>query len=465
MIVVPYKTKHGYKRLVFVDPEGQYVSEDGRILKPHMLAEDRSVRCFCAWETARKLTTEGRGESLLWNGEHIRWRPFKFPHETEWRRRPFDAYVLRVPMYSRSEDNLRSLCRWRDWLYEYRALPATMGGSSMSLLRARVARVLVCSKQWDTKRIVQSAGGRITLGPNGRGSFSGQIVHWDLPAAYATQIGTLRYGGMWRSDPNHSIIHLDTLVETGAPVFVRAQAYIPKSLTFGPLCRRYRKPLHPFRAQMMLYTGERYPTGCTMQGWWTWEELQSARAVGCSVKILDVWHHASPPKSPFVRWWEAVQEGRELQGLSGLLAKTTGNALWGNFAFDPAVRGKKSIHSRTASGFTSRHPRILPRIVNAIELAEVVAGRTRAKLYDAMVEMGDDLICAHTDGFWARADNGREPSGEWRVKETAHRIDVLSPQNLRYHTGGRKHVIYSGVPMEQAEAAFDVAWGAYLEAA
>jgi hypothetical protein len=90
--------------------------------------------------------------------------------------------------------------------------------------------------------------------------------------------------------------------------------------------------LHPFKALLLQHTGKRYPTGKSMQGIWTYEEILAAERVGCSVTITEAWKHSSPIDSPFRQWWAAVQDGREMQGMAGLLAKTTGNALWGMFA-------------------------------------------------------------------------------------------------------------------------------------
>jgi hypothetical protein len=95
---------------------------------------------FLRWETARVLTIAGKGEALLWNGEHIRWRPFQFPDEDAWNARPFDAYVLRIPCIRGASRIWRKIMRWRDWLHSYRAIPGTMGGSSMSLLKARLTK-------------------------------------------------------------------------------------------------------------------------------------------------------------------------------------------------------------------------------------------------------------------------------------------------------------------------------------
>jgi hypothetical protein len=461
VIVRPYKRFHKRKRIAFVDPEGRYIDESGEILHPNEL--DSQYRCFCAWETARKLTIEGHGESLLWNGEHIRWRPFQFPSEDGWNARPFDAYVLRVPMYEQSEHNLREIVRWRDWLNRYRAIPGTMGGASMSLLKAKIHKPLYCSANWDVSRLRQSAGGRITNGPFGSGEYTGQLAHWDLPAAYATEIGTVRYGGRWFQSGTHRA-HLDDMHRKRVPIFVRARVYVPKGLQFGPLPTRPRTPLHPFKALLLQHSGRRYPTGKTIQGIWTYEEIIVAEQVGCTVKIIEAWKHSAPMDSPFRSWWVAVQEGREMQGLAGLLAKTTGNALWGMFAMDPSLRGSTSIHYKP-KGYKRieiRKPKARPYPIPAVDLAEIVAGRVRARLYEAIATLGDRLVCAHTDGLWAM-----EPTtmpGDWRIKSRASEMQLLDPQRYRYWDRGKPSVTYSGVPIEQAAESFETKWGEYVEA-
>ena len=460
MIVRPYKRFHKRKRVAFVDPEGQYVDESGEVLDPREL--DSQYRCFCAWETARVLTLAGKGESLLWNGEHIRYRPFQFPDEESWNARPFDAYVLRVPMHERNEANLREIVRWRNWLHSYRAIPGTMGGTSMSLLKARLNKSLYCSVQWDVSRLRQSAGGRITNGPFGPGDYTGQLTHWDLPAAYATEIGTVRYGGRWFSTSDYRP-HLDDVHRKRVPVFVRARVYVPKDLQFGPLPTRPRTPLHPLKAMLLQQSGKRYPTGKTIQGIWTYEELLAAEGVGCSAKIIEAWQHSSPKDSPFRMWWAAVQEGREMQGLAGLLAKTTGNALWGMFAMDPSLRGSTSIHYKPkgTKRIEIRKPKPRPYPIPAVDLAEIVAGRVRARLYEAIISCGDSLLCAHTDGLWA---NGSvQLPGEWRAKDRATEMQLLDPQRYRYWARGKPSVIYSGVPIEQASDSFEKKWTEYVE--
>lgn len=462
MIVRPYKRFHNRKRVALVDPEGRYIDESGELLKPKEL--DSDYRCFCSWETARTLTIAGRGEALLWNGEHIRWRPYQYPDEESWVARPFDAYVLRVPMYPQNELNLAEIARWRDWLWQYRAIPGTMGGSSMSLLKAHLHKPLYCSSQWDVSRLRQSAGGRITNGPGGKGEYRGALYHWDLPAAYATEIGTLRYGGRW-FDSSIGRDWLDRLHRKRVPLLVRARVYVPKGFLYGPLPTRPRKPLHPFKALLLMYSGKRYPVGKTIQGVWTYEELLSAERAGCGVRIIEAWKHSSPTDSPFRYWWAAVQDGRQMQGLAGLLAKTTGNALWGMFAMDPALRGSSSIHHRPKGKrrMQTRKPPPRPYPIPAIDLAEIVAGRVRARLYDAMLVCGDSLVCAHTDGLWS-VGTGHDPLGaDWRIKERAWEMQLLTPQAYRYWNRGAPSVIYSGVPIERAQESFEKAWSDYRE--
>lgn len=464
MIVKPYKRHPERKRVALVTPEGEFVNEDGETLDPSRVK--KGYRCFTAWETARKLTDEGRGESLVWNGEIIRWRPFQHVDEDDWIPRPSDVYVLRVPLYERAEPNLSELARWRDWLWRYRATPGTMGGTSMSLLRACIRRPLWTSVQWDKLWIRQSAGGIIRMGPHGPGEYTGHLIHWDLPAAYASEIGTLRYGGRWWDEPNTTDAWLAHLVARGIPVMVRARVRIP-DLMYGPLPVRPRKlvDFNPLNRNILSLSGKLYPVGKTIQGIWTYEEICAARAVGCRVRTLQAFTHSSARQSPFTEWWGAIQAGRDMEGLAGGLAKVTGNALWGMFALDPSIRGRRSIHYKPG-----KNRRMLMRRlpvggfhpVPAIDLAEIVAGRIRARLYEAMTLYGDDLVSAHTDGLWAAGET--HPGGEWRAKESARRVQILSPQHMRHWSAGKAHptTMYAGVPYEQAESKFDDDWAEFV---
>lgn len=467
MRIEPYKRRNPRKTIVFVDGEGVYTDEYGTRLDPRSIPPNH--RCFITWENARRLTVEGVGESLLWKGEHIRWSPFQKPNETEWRPALSDCYVLRAPVHESTELNCHELGRWRDWLYRHGAMPGTAGGSSLGLLKGTLRRPLWCSVGWDRKRIRQSAGGRITNGPGGPDAYTGELAHYDLQAAYANGIGTTRYGGRWTPERVTAPQWLNHLTTQGTPLLVHARVYVPKHAPYGPLhtfsvppkLRKHR--FHPFVRMLMSASGNDYPTGKHVQGWWPVEEIRVAQRMGCSVRILDVWKHVAPKESPFRHWLAAVNEGREMSGLAGLLAKVTGNALWGNFALDPTMYGRRTIRRYTSR---KRRPQVVKldsrtfTAVPAVDLAEIVAGRVRARLLDAMLACGDSLLCAHTDGLWATT--GVPLGDEWRVKATAHRVELLTPQKLRYYPRGSSPVtVYSGVPIEQGAAAFDRDWEKY----
>lgn len=470
MRIEPYKRRNPRKTIVFVDGEGVYTDEYGTRLDPRNVPPNH--RCFITWETARRLTVEGTGESLLWKGEHIRWHPFQRPNESEWRPSQSDAYVLRVPVHESTELTCRELGRWRDWLHQHGAVPGTPGGSSLGLLKGTLRRPLWCSVGWDRKRIRQSAGGRITNGPGGPGAYDGNLSHFDLQAAYANGIGTVRYGGRWVPERVTAPQWLDSLTRQGVPLLVHARVYVPKHAPYGPLhtfsvpAKLRKHQHHPLIRQLMAATGDSYPTGRHVQGWWPIEEIRVAERMGCSVRIKDAWKHVSPKESPFRHWLVAVNDGRSMEGLAGLLAKVTGNALWGNFALDPTMYGRRTIRRYIHTG---KRPQVVklpqkPTHLPATDLAEIVAGRVRARLLNAMLWCGPLLVCAHTDGLWA-ADGVTLPD-EWRVKATARRVELLTPQKLRYYPRQSSPVtVYSGVPLEQGEAAFDKDWGRFEQRA
>src|ERR1035437_796752 len=107
-----------------------------------------------------------------------------------------------------------------------------------------------------------------------------------------------------------------------------------------------------------------------------------------------------------------------MPGLAGLLAKVTGNALWGRFCMDPRSQGRRSIRSRNGK-IGSRELPLRGGLPPAHDLAELVSGRVRAELYRLMVAAGDDLLSAHTDAAWIRGGEAR--SKHHGVTEAASR--------------------------------------------
>lgn len=460
MIVAPYRQPPRPPTIVLVTPDGAYIDEHGQILQPAQLTAGH--RCFLLWDIARQLIRAGRGESLCWNNEDVRWRPEAHPDESDrWVTRHSDAYVLRWPF---DEDVLplpelmAELVKYRDWLAREGAAPTgTTGSASMSLLRAKLEGRLVCS-MGARPPLLQTRGGRQETGPDGPGTYRGVISNFDLPAAYASTIGTLHYGGVWQTSSELPRPWLEYAAE-GAAVFVKARVSIPE-LTYGPLIRRLPRRVTALEMALYAATVESdgssflYPTRRRVQGTWTWQELEQAQSAGCTVeKTLEVWVHRAAWQ-PFLPWWEAVQNGRALGGVAGAFAKMTGNALWGRFAMDLRVQGRRTIRTAKGSRLLKQNPFQWP----AHDLAETVSGRVRAALYGAMATAGRQLVSAHTDGLWVR-DRVDLLEG-WRVKKKAVQLDLLDPQTLRYwhwHGQPAEHVM-AGVPFAEQPVAFADRW-------
>lgn len=478
MIVEPYKLHPVAPRVALLLGDGQAVDEDGELLD--LDAWPQGTRLWAAYETVYRLVREGRGEALCWRGEEIRWRHRRF--EETWVRRPSDANVVRLPFsHLRPESQLSGFSLWRDWLGSRGASPTgTSGSAAWSLLRATLDRRLLTGSG-ERPPIGWTVGGRQQLGPLGAGMYTGRLEHLDLPAAYASTLAGLRYGGVWlQHEPR--VAGRDVFRYAGGdyPVFVRAQVRVPDGFT-GPLLRRpRRRPGSYLEAQVL---ANEYPAPARLQGVWTYEEVAAAEASGCRVRILDGWVHRSGWQ-PFLPWWDAIQEGRALGGLAGSLAKVTGNALWGRFCLDDRA-GTRFIRSLDRRGRTA-HRALQGRssMFPAHDLAETVSGRVRAKLWQGISSAAGRLVLADTDGYWALDETGgsgvartgemppvSEPpvsSSVWRTKGYARRLDVLLPQCYREWPLDKSRgpwVTFAGVPAELAPGVFDERWKAAAEAA
>lgn len=460
MMVSPYRRPPAPPRVGVLVDEGEALVEKLGRVDLRELADD--VRVFASDELVDELLAAGHGEALTWNSQPIRWRPRRSIEE--WRNRPDEALVFGLPFPERPVDALQGLTLWRDWLASHTAAPRGLGASGFSLLRGTLAKPLYTSVG-DRPPIAWTIGGRQELGPAGAGVFQGRLEHWDLPAAYARTLGEMHYGGDWRRVDRR--YPWEKLHARGAGVFVRARVAIP-DLLFGPLPRRPRRQptwdaavllnvLAPLGEQARTFAVT-YPTSCRLQGTWTWDELRVALAAGAKLeKLFDIWVHVAV-EQPFARWWAAVEEGRAMpHPFASLLAKATGNATWGQFAI--RADGRKDVVSWTRErGRLRRRRRSIPvrsTRPGAPDLAELLTGQVRARLYRLMVAAGEWLLCAHTDGLWTRELDFRPDS--WRLSDRARRLDLLGPQELRYFRPRERKPIYtvSGVPARLAPEVFD----------
>lgn len=466
MIVERYKRFPLPPEVAILDPSGSVRGESGS----HDLETlDPGVRVWSDYDTVHRLVMDGHGEALCWNGEAVHWRHRRFPEDDEkhggWKNRGSDVHVIRLPFPDGHTRALNGLARWRDWLASYGAAPTgTMGSASWSLLRATLEGELRTGSPFrNAPPLRTTIGGRQQLGPAGPGETSGRLEQWDIPAAYAETLGTLAYGGHWHTRSELEAIagkrDLDWWSEGGRPVFVRCQVRIP-DLPFGPLPRRPRGRNDPY---LRLGLGCAYPVECTLQGFWTLEEVRAAEAAGCRIlRIVEVWAHLAGGRRPFAPWWDAVQAGRGMSGFPGQLAKMTGNALWGRFCMD-GRDGRRTIRSMGSRRLGSRPSVFRGGQPPAHDLAETVSGRVRARLYAGMLVAGDRLVSAHTDGLWTERLSGDELDG-WRRKQRASRLQVLNPQCLRYWPlpAGDPVSVVAGAPASETDRSFSSAWERHL---
>lgn len=458
MPVFPYRKRPVPPSMALLCEDGlTALTEDAGVVALTELPE--GYRVWGSWDRVTELWGDGLGEALCWQARPVRWRPWQSEGPV-WRDQPNDVRVLRVQFPEEDDRALEGLVRWRDWLGQKGAAPAgSLGSSAFSLLRATLRKPLWTSVG-NVPPIPYIMGGRQEL-VSAMGRYE-PARHYDLPAAYAQALGQLRYGGAWATVGGSYPYAM--VARRGVLCFVRARVRVPKGLPLGPLCTRPKRPPKGTDALLSFSMG-RYPTGKVVQGIWTWEEVEVASEAGCKVKVLDVWVLSSGTGVyPFKPWWEEIQEGRGLPGFAGLLGKATGNALWGQFCITPTGAERTVQHWTGTRHQPKRWKRTVPLSGSsphyAPDLAETLTGRVRADLYRCMMAAGDPLLCAHTDGIWTQGEVDTVPE-EWRAKEKVARLDLITPQFMRYyrHPGGHPEYVVAGAPDTLAPALFERVWG------
>lgn len=445
-MITRYKQPPAPPTVAVLTADGVRVDEHGQVDNPH-------ARTFSPWETVHRLTYDGRGQALCWNNEEIRWRTP--PEDTpEWIRRPSDVHVVRVLS---DEDALRktlpALAGWRDWLAAENSAPAgTTGSAAWSLLQGTMEPgVRLYLRAGDQPPFTFSSGGRIELARDGRGEHH-NVEHWDIPAAYASTLGGLNYGGRWTMDTKGRTA--EWWSNTGHATFVHARVRVP-DLPYGPLYERPEKGgtfWQVFRLDPPFPRHKRL-----LHGVWTWQEIQIALESGCRLeRVYKTWVHVGG-WPVFQSWWEAVQRGRSAPGLRGLLAKATGNALWGRFGLYAQGTGR-TVVSKSGHQVVRRQLSHNAWVGNTdYVLAETVAGRVRARLTAGMLEAGPNVIAAHTDGLWVRG-HSLEHLG-WRRDRQAATLQILEPQVFRWRPRrGGWRTVYAGQPRPDGERLFEAAW-------
>jgi hypothetical protein len=291
------------------------------------------------------------------------------------------------------------------------------------------------------------------------GIHAGRATHWDIPAAYASTLGAMRYGGWWRARDD-DLAGILASRSAGVQGFSRAVVRVPGSLAYGVLPRRPRRRQTLWESVLLPLASDAKPTwprGKAIRGMWSWSELAAAHDQGCGITLGESWAHVVPhARTPFAEWWGRIREGRDLGGYTGDLVKRMGNALVGRF-FDAPGRRQATRWTGSAGGFDVRDmpgPDFMGH--NAPDLAELVTSAVRAELGRVLNANAGRVLVAHTDGGWF-SDVVSGFDYEWRAKEYADRIDLLSPSRMAvYPPGGPTDYRFAGRP--DARRAFREDW-------
>lgn len=446
-MIAPYQKPRPRPTVAWLVSHEAALHEDGSLYRLEQLED---VQIWAGFAHVNDLLRDCHGEAVCWDGKPIRWSARPGSGD-------FNVRVLHVSYPEQPQAALAGIIAWRNWLCGYGAAPGgSLGGSGLSLVKATLEHPLwTAVGELPPVRFV--LGGRQELGPQGAPAvYRGPLAHLDMRAAYAKALGELRYGGRWlRAGARYPL----ELEQAGKLLFINAQVEIPEA-ELGPLPERPRSERGLFAA---LLNPVVYPTARTLQGTWTIEELDEAEAAGCKIKrVLEIWLHTPGyHERPFAPWWEAIQQGRELAGFGGVLAKATGNATWGMFAVRRHGRRQLLRRSREPGGRSVREwSAPLPARGNpslrAPDLAESITGRVRAELHRGMRLAGEQLICAHTDGLWAF--EGVAVPG-WRRKLSGRELRLLNPQAFAWtDKDGTVEYVVAGVPAWRAEEHFERAW-------
>jgi hypothetical protein len=425
-MIRPYRRPPPPPPVGIVCPDGRVLTETGRTIQlASAIALWPKIVLYADRADAMGQVIRGAGSVLRFNDVSYRW----------------ETGGTKVHLLGQTpadlDDFLAGVVAFRDWLATHQAHPGNARQSSRSLLRGTIERPIY-TDGGEAPPIRDVIGGRQQ--PFRAPGHYSDVELWDIEAAYAETMGTMSYGGRW--------YRVDSLPDrtSAVPAFCHATVRIPAG-GIGPLPRRRIHP-NPNPHLRRLDVRE-YPTGMTLSGIWSLDEILAAERAGGTVKIDSTWIMPGEG-APFAGWWEAIREGRAMPGFAGKLAKMTGNALWGSFA---ATGARTRLGWETGDRVERPEP-IKGRPPQARALAELVCSRVRVRLLSEVVEpYRESLISVHTDGGILDAGAYDLPRG-WRLKARADLLIYLGPQAFAYMADDAVTYTVSGVPEDLAPEIF-----------
>ena len=344
-----------------------------------------------------------------------------------------------------SETPYDDLARVMNWLEDYGVTPGSISGMAWNLFRSSLSGEVTISCDADLGR-ASFYGGRQQITTPKR--YQGMMAA-DITAAYPFAMASRDYALSLRE------VSKTTLINPEEPGIAIARVAIPSSLPYGPL---------PIRIDSDTI---QFPYG-TVQGTWTWCELDAAKELGCDVQVEQCF---APRRRAdlFFSWWQMGMTGRKLSGDSRNLAKAILNSTWGQFAMNGDDRsevswaddaGEMMIESKLDS-------RNLPHQWTAHIAAETTARVRRRMLLEGLYGPTKPPVHVDTDGIIISAtspmplDTGDEV-GQWRKKTNIAELDLRAPQLYRYDCGiscgiehSKWHYVASGMNQLVAEHYFE----------
>ena len=321
-----------------------------------------------------------------------------------------------------AEDRFDSILELMGWLRKHNVQPGSISAMAWNLWRSTLTQDLNISFDGDIGRQA-FYGGRQESTP---GTFQ-DMVALDISSAYPYEMARSPYASRLRP------VSIRTMINPNQAGLVVARVAISPDLTHSPLPTRLTDELIQWE------TGEKV-------GSWTWKEIHAAKQLGCKVEILK---NFAPLEEiqPFTKWWEVVKEGRqELSPPSAKLVKALSNSLWGMFAMTGDSRGLVRWTDELGNNQEAvpRKRQKMPQ-ANTAHIAAETTSRVRVRmllegLYGATNLQPNFPVHIDTDGILIPRDslkNFRQDlvgakSGQWRVKQEIHKVEVKGTQLYRY---------------------------------
>lgn len=339
-----------------------------------------------------------------------------------------------------ARDALQELVRWAGWIRRWGGSIGSMAGSAWSLWRASLAVEVVCFTPREIPWAEVATGGRQELGVP-RGHYE-DVERWDISAAYPFAQTELVFPRGY--ELRTGSVPLDLIGFAHARVRLPHRSEVP----FGPL------PIRTPGGTLFPVIGHRDDPD-PITGWWSISELAMAADFGAEVEIEAAWIGQGSLRLFTSRWWDAVCDGRSMDGPAGTMAKLSTSSLWGGFA----VSGSAVWLSMDEAGRYVLTPDRRVVYPPAPSISALVAARVRERLYrEALTAV--PVLSAHTDGVITPAGYHLHPNtggpGRWRLRDRGVWVDLVSPQVYRYQDADTRKIVHvvAGTPAELAPRVF-----------